>query len=74
MQNKRAQTIVAPYSVRPKPGATVSTPLEWDEVNEDLSIAQFTIQTVMNRIESQQDPWKDIFEQKANLKKAIASF
>ncbi|WP_166334493.1 DNA ligase D [Sphingobacterium chungjuense] len=74
MQNKRAQTIVAPYSVRPKPGATVSTPLAWDEVNDDLSIAQFSMSAVLTRIESQQDPWKDIFEHKANLKKAIASF
>lgn len=74
MQNKRAQTIVAPYSVRPKSGATVSTPLEWNEVNDDLSIAQFSMNTVLTRIESQQDPWKNIFEHKANLKKAIASF
>ncbi|MFD2744155.1 MULTISPECIES: DNA ligase D [Sphingobacterium] len=74
MQNKRAQTIVAPYSVRPKAGATVSTPLNWDEVNDELSIAQFTIRTVLNRIELQEDPWKAIFEHKANLKKAIASF
>ncbi|KGE15114.1 DNA ligase D [Sphingobacterium deserti] len=74
MQNKRAQTVVAPYSVRPKPGATVSTPLDWAEVNEDLTIQQFTMQTVLERISTKPDPWKNIFEEKANLKKAIASF
>ncbi|TDS09742.1 DNA ligase D [Sphingobacterium paludis] len=74
MQNKRAQTVVAPYSVRPKPGATVSTPLEWSEVNDELTIQQFTMQTVLERMASKPDPWKDIFQEKANLKKAIASF
>ncbi|MCL7987128.1 DNA ligase D [Sphingobacterium sp. lm-10] len=74
MQNKRAQTVVAPYSVRPKPNATVSTPLDWSEVNDELTIGQFTIKTVLDRIESKKDPWADIFAQKANLKKAINSF
>lgn len=74
MQNKRAQTIVAPYSVRPKPYATVSTPLDWTEVNEELTIQQFTMSSVLARIQTIPDPWKTIFDEKVNLKKAIASF
>lgn len=74
MQNKRAQTIVVPYSVRPKPLATVSTPLDWAEVNDDLSIQQFTMSTVLKRIHTLPDPWRTIFDEKVNLKKAIASF
>ncbi|MBE8715069.1 DNA ligase D [Sphingobacterium hungaricum] len=71
MQNKKGQTIVAPYSVRPKPGATVSTPLNWDEVNTDLTIAQFTMQTVVERVGKIADPWQTIFDVKVNLKKAL---
>lgn len=74
MQNKRAQTIVAPYSVRPKPQATVSTPLAWDEVDEKLSIQQFTMATVVERIRTKPDPWQAIFDEKVNLRKAIAAF
>lgn len=37
LQNRKGQTIAAPYSVRPRPMATVSTPLDWKEVNESLS-------------------------------------
>lgn len=74
MQNKRAQTVVAPYSVRPKPGATVSCPLAWSEVEDGLTIGQFTMSTVLDRIATIEDPWADIFDQTANLKKAIQAF
>src|SRR6185503_2167771 len=36
LQNRKGQTLAAPYSARPHPGAPVSTPLEWSEVNEKL--------------------------------------
>lgn len=74
MQNKRAQTVVAPYSVRPKPGATVSCPLDWSEVQDGLTIQQFNMSTVLERVATVNDPWGDIFRSKANLKKAINSF
>ncbi len=48
-QNRRGQTVVPPYSVRPVRGATVSTPLSWDELDSDLLPAHFTIQTVPQR-------------------------
>ncbi|MFD1769770.1 DNA ligase D [Sphingobacterium suaedae] len=74
MQNKRAQTVVAPYSVRPKPGATVSCPLDWSEVQEGLTIEQFTMDTVLERVATHHDPWADIFVSRANLKKALNAF
>ncbi|GEM_PF-305783 len=74
MQNKRAQTVVAPYSVRPKPLATVSTPLDWSEVNGELSIQLFTMENMLDRIASQKDPWATIFDEPNDLKKAISSF
>ncbi len=71
LQNRRGQTIAAPYSARPKPGATVSTPLTWDEVNEDLNIKQFTIFNTAERIRQTGDLWKDITDTKNDLKSAL---
>ena len=46
-QNGEGKTIASAYSVRPKPGAPVSTPLRWDEVNESLDPAAFTMEAVL---------------------------
>lgn len=73
LQNRRGQTIAAPYSARPKPGATVSTPLEWQEVNEELNIKQFTIFNTLDRIRSKGELWSDITNETADLKKALKS-
>jgi len=51
LQNRGGQTLAAPYSVRPRPGATVSTPLAWDEVRLGLDPRAFTIRTILDRIE-----------------------
>jgi bifunctional non-homologous end joining protein LigD len=68
LQNRFAQTIVSPYSVRPRPGALVSTPLAWDEINKDLDPGNFTIKTVVKRVEKKGDILKSIFKKGANLK------
>jgi bifunctional non-homologous end joining protein LigD len=55
LQNRAIQTIAAPYSLRPKPGATVSAPLHWDEVKKGLEIKDFTINNMLSRIKSEGD-------------------
>lgn len=50
-QNARGQTLVAPYSVRPYPGAPVSTPLAWSELEEQIYPEQFVMSTLFERIE-----------------------
>ena len=71
LQNRRGQTIAAPYSVRPKPGATVSTPLLWEEVNESLDVKQFTIFNTLQRIEQKGDLWRELLSEKTDLKAAL---
>jgi bifunctional non-homologous end joining protein LigD len=51
LQNRHGQLIVAPFSVRPLPGASVSMPLTWDEVNPSLDPRAFTIKTAIERME-----------------------
>jgi bifunctional non-homologous end joining protein LigD len=62
-RNAYLQTIVTPYSVRRRPGATVSMPLAWDEVTARLDPRRFTIRTLEKHIASG-DPWAD-FKKKA---------
>jgi len=57
-RNSYLQTIVAPYSVRRRPGATISTPLAWDEVTARLDPRRFTMRTLEKRVASG-DPWSD---------------
>ena len=52
-QNGEGKTIASVYSVRPRPGAPVSTPLRWDEVDADLDPASFTMDVVLERVREQ---------------------
>lgn len=60
LQNRQGQTLASVYSIRPKPGATVSTPLEWDEVKPGLDLRDFTIETVPKRVKSKGDLFKGV--------------
>ena len=57
LQNRRGQTLAAPYSVRPAPGATVSAPLKWAEVRRGLDPTKFTIKTMAKRLDKVGDLW-----------------
>ncbi|HXX65858.1 MAG TPA: DNA ligase D [Polyangiaceae bacterium] len=54
-QNGEGRTIVAPYTIRARDGAVVSTPIEWSELDETLDPTRFTIRTVLSRIEKRGD-------------------
>lgn len=71
LQNSRGQTIAAPYSARPKPGATVSTPLHWEEVNEKLNVKDFHIGNTVKRLQAEGELWADIIKVKNDLKSVI---
>jgi bifunctional non-homologous end joining protein LigD len=71
LQNSRGQTLAAPYSCRPKPGAKVSTPLEWKEVNAKLDPAAFTIRTIFKRLDKKGDLWKPVLGKAASIEKVL---
>lgn len=71
LQNRISQSLVAPYSVRPRQNAAVSTPLEWKEVNSKLDLSAFNIQTVPNRLKKMGDILKPILGKGINLKKSL---
>ncbi len=71
LQNRRGQTIAAPYSARPKPHATVSMPLDWKDVDEKLDMKDFTIITVPDILKDMEDPWKNIKKSKVDLQRAL---
>jgi bifunctional non-homologous end joining protein LigD len=72
LQNRHGQTIVAPFSVRPLPGATVSMPLLWEEVNESLDPKAFTIKNAIERMEqAREDPVLPVLETKPHLTQVL---
>jgi len=73
LQNRKGQTIACVYSARPKPGATVSTPLFWEEVKKGLSPQNFTIKNLFERLKTEGDIFKPVYEKGIDLKKTLAT-
>jgi bifunctional non-homologous end joining protein LigD len=72
-QNGEGKTIASVYSVRPKAGAPVSTPLRWEEVNEDLDPAAFTMDAVLERVAREADLFEGVLTSKQSLSEALRS-
>mgnify|MGYP000103045039 CR=1 FL=1 len=72
-QNGEGKTIASAYSVRPKPGAPVSTPLRWDEVSESLDPAAFTMDAVLERVAREGDLFAGVLTTKQSLSAALKS-
>lgn len=71
LQNREMQTVVSPYSVRARPLAPVSTPLEWKEVKRGLDPTAFTIKTVPKRLEKKGDIFKPVIQKGVNLEAVL---
>jgi bifunctional non-homologous end joining protein LigD len=59
------------YSLRPKPGATVSMPLSWDEVKPGLTIQHFSIHNAIDRLKETGDLFKGVLGEGIDLEKTI---
>jgi bifunctional non-homologous end joining protein LigD len=70
-QNGEGKTIASVYSVRPKPGAPVSTPLRWDEVDESLDPTAFTMDVVRERLAKHGDLFAPVLQGKQSLTAAL---
>jgi len=72
LQNRHGQLIVSPFSVRPLPGASVSMPLVWDEVNESLDPRNYTIKNAVERMERLgSDPVLPVLGDKPDLSRVL---
>jgi bifunctional non-homologous end joining protein LigD len=70
-QNGEGKTIASVYSVRPRPGAPVSTPLRWSEVNEELDPLSFTMPVVLERVRKHGDLFEGMLTTKQRLTDAL---
>src|SRR5450432_4039168 len=73
LQNRPQATLAAPYSLRPKPAATVSAPLHWEELKKGLRMQDFTMRNALERIQKEGDLFKPVLGKGINLKKALKS-
>ena len=71
LQNRPQATVAAPYSIRPKPGATVSMPLEWAAVKKGLKMSDFTIFNVLQILKSTGDIFKPVLGKGIDLNSII---
>lgn len=71
LQNRRGQTLACAYSLRPRSGATVSTPLAWKEVKKGLRPSEFTITSIFERLKKTGDLFKGVFGKNIDLNKAL---
>jgi bifunctional non-homologous end joining protein LigD len=70
LRNGRGATAIAPYSTRARTGATVATPISWEELERGVNPKDFTVYTVTRRLgQLKEDPWKDY----ANVKQSIGA-
>ncbi len=71
LQNRRGQTVVAPYVVRPVPGASVSAPLDWEELGPRLDPKRYNLRTMLDRLEQQGDLFAGVLTDRQELGAAI---
>lgn len=71
LQNSRGQTLASAYSARPRPGATVSTPLEWKEVRSGLDPSNYNIKNIIRRIKNKGDLFAPVLGKGIDIMQAL---
>jgi bifunctional non-homologous end joining protein LigD len=68
LQNIRGKTVAAAYAVRARPGATVSTPLDWSEIDKGLDPRDFTIESLPERLRRRGDLWARAMKKRNSIR------
>ncbi|WP_121356542.1 DNA ligase D [Flavisolibacter nicotianae] len=71
LQNKETQTAAAPYSLRPKPGVPVSTPLDWSEVKKGLTPTTWNARNIFDRVKTEGDLFAPVLQKGIDLEKVL---
>jgi bifunctional non-homologous end joining protein LigD len=71
LQNRETQTAAAPYSLRPKPGAPVSTPLHWDEVKKGLTPTTYNMDNIFDRLKIEGDLFAPVLGKGIDMNKVL---
>ncbi|MCF3107611.1 DNA ligase D [Niabella sp. CC-SYL272] len=74
LQNRPGATLACPYSLRPKPGATVSMPLHWNELKPGLKMTDFTIKNAVHRVRETGDLFKPVLGKGIHLESALKKY
>ena len=72
LQNRQTQTAAAPYSLRPKPGVPVSTPLDWSEVKKGLTPTTYNARNIWDRLKIEGDLFKPVLGKGIDLDKVLS--
>jgi bifunctional non-homologous end joining protein LigD len=72
LQNRQTQTAAAPYSLRPKPGVPVSTPLHWSELKKGLTPTTYNAHTIFDRLKAEGDLFKPVLGKGVDLEKVLS--
>ena len=72
LQNRRGQTLASVYSMRPKNGAPVSMPIEWDELKPGLKPTDFNIENALQRIKEKGDIFKPVLGKGFDMMEALS--
>ena len=72
--NRAGANIAAVYSLRPEPGATVSTPLTWDEVAQSVTPQDFRIDNIWSRLDNVGDLFSGVLDDRQDIDDALAAF
>jgi len=72
LRNGRGQTAVAPFSTRALPKASISTPLSWDELADNIRADHFTVDNLRHRLDAlRSDPWEGFFKVKQRIRAPV---
>jgi bifunctional non-homologous end joining protein LigD len=71
LQNRETQTAAAPYSLRPKPGVPVSTPLDWSELKKGLTVKTWNAYNIYDRVNDVGDLFQPVLGKGINLEKVL---